>query len=203
MENEFAQGRLKVSTASKSCLELIYSWPKSEQIINEDSDLLINIAMVWYFIDRDQVQPSHWNKEAVDAVIQEWIKIPTNTMLDATVKNYSMVLLSNLFNIIWLERCNIHLLRKYKEVFAKAAMDLESTTVAGFLKIAVVKYANQPEILSFNGTSRKITTRHFACTVMVVNRGKASSLDIENFYAMLNKNGGTEIKVSLLKQNCI
>ena len=37
---------------------------------------------------------------------------------------------------------------------------------------------------------------------MVVNRGKASSLDIDNYYAMLNKNGGNEIKVRFIESNC-
>ena len=97
-----------------------------------------------------------------------------------------------------MENLNVNIMRKYADIFAKAAQDLESSSIAGFLKLSVIKYANIPSILSFNETSRKVTTRHFACTVMIVHRGKATSLDIENFYALYNKNGGVEIKVIYL-----
>jgi len=197
MSNELSQGRLRIMTISKSCFELIYSWPNAEKIIEGDSNLLIDFALVWYHMDQIKDGPDLWDEEAVETISKEWIKIKTNTMLDATVKKWSMKFLSNLINVLWLGRLNIQLLRKYKNVLAKASSDLESTTVAGFLKLAVVKYANQPSILSFNGVTRKITKRHFACSIMIVNRGKASSLDIENFYALLNGNGGVELKVCI------
>lgn len=199
MSNELPQGRLRVMTLSKSCFELIYSWPNAEMIIENDSELLVNFALVWYHMDQMKIEPDHWDKETVETISIEWIKINTNTMVDAPVKKWTMKFLANLINVIWMERLNIQLLRKYKEVLAKASSDLESTTVAGFLKLAVIKYANQPSILSFNGVTRKITTRHFACTIMIINRGKASSLDIENFYALLNGNGGIELKVCIEK----
>ena len=196
--NEKFHGKFKILNYTKSCLELIYSWPNADEIIVGDQDILINVAIIWFFMENWGIKPDQWSEELVDKMSEEGIKIKTNTMLDATVKNYTMKFLSNLWNVVWMNNLNVKTMRKYAAIFDKAAKDLESSSVAGFLKLSIIKYANQPCILSFNDTSRKVTTRHFACTVMIVHRGKASSVDIENFYALFNKNGGNEVKVIYL-----
>ena len=89
-------------------------------------------------------------------------------------------------------------LEKFKSVIKKAAADFESTTVAGFLKVAVIKMATKPQILSFNGSCRKTIEKHFACSIMIVNRSRASSQDVENFFALRNENGGIDLKVSFI-----
>ena len=198
MTSRESQGRLKILTHTNACLEALFSWPESNEIIMDDPEVITNFFITFYCINNNKVTANHWSSDYTDLVATEWLKIPANSLVDATVKKYTLQFLANLINIIWLEGLSINIIRKYKGVFKKAAADYESTTVAGFLKIAIIKNATRPELLVFNGTIRKMSVKHLTCRFMLVNRGKASSLDVENFYALSNDNGGTEIKVKFI-----
>ena len=194
-----SQGRLKVVSSSKSCLNWIFTWPVTDLIEVDDSNLIIDWAIIWYIVNLNDLEPDQWTSEVATEVSNEWMKIPTNSFVDATVKSYTLKFLANLLNLFWMNNLNIHIIRQFKLVLRKAAADFEATTVAGFLKLAVIKNTTRPETLIFNGTSRKTPTNHFACSVQLVYRSKASSLDIENYYAALNDNGGVEIKVFIFE----
>lgn len=195
MSTRCSQGRIKVLAATKNCLEMIFSWPNADQIIKDDPYMLLDFAIVWYCTDESGIKPDQWSLDTAQKVAEEWIKITSNAFVDATVKSNTLKFLANLLNIIWNENLNIHIIRQFKNVFRKASSDYEATTVAGFLKLAIVKSTSKPEIFSFNGSSRKVTASHFACTIMIIHRSRATSLDIENFFALFNAHGGNEIKV--------
>ena len=203
MIERYPQGRIKILSYSKSSLDLIYSWPNADKIIQDDPELLINLTLIWYYVDQNQVRPNQWSEDTLMKIANEWIRIPANGFVDATVKKFSLQFLASLIQFIWEDNLNIHRLRQFKMVIKKAAVDFESTTVAGFLKTAVVKMTTKPQILSFNGSVRKTTEKHFACSIMIVNRSRASSQDVENFFALRNDNGGIDLKVSLLNRKTL
>ena len=195
MDKQCSQGRIKILSYTKSCLDLIFTWPNANSIIDDDPNLLLDLAIVWFCVANNKVEPDQWTLALALELSKEWLKIHTNSLVDATVKTYTLKFLANLLNIFWSENLNIDIIRQFKLVLRKAASDYECTTVAGFLKLAVIKETTRPEVLFFNGTTRKTPAAHFACSIFILHRSRASSLDIENFFTALNENGGNEIKV--------
>ena len=189
------QGRIKVLQASKACLEFIYSWPKSVDIRADDPDLFMHFAIVWDEVDKSEIEPFDWEDDTLWTISNEWLKIPTNFTMDATVKMYSMKMLATLLNIVWNTQLSIHMFRKYSSVFKKAASDIEASKMAGFLKLSAIRYATKPELLIFNDVTRKIPKLHFCCTVNITRRGICTGENIRNFYAMKNFHGVQESKV--------
>ena len=191
----FPQGRIKIMSHSRANLELIYSWPKTVGLLPVDPKIFLDLTIVWFTLDEHNIIPYQWNKDIIMEATKEWLKIPANCMLDATVKFYSFKLLASLMDLIWKNNFNVTLIREFQSTFQKAAADIESASITGFLKIAVVKPSTRPEILSFNDSIRKRVAQHFACHIMIIHRGRTNGLDVENYYALLNQNGGVEIKV--------
>ena len=185
-----AQGRVKIVQSSVSSLEMIYSWAKIEELLPEDPSLFIDLSIVWFQVDQNQAEPMLWNKEALETVTKSWLNIPANFMVDKSVQHQSFRMLASLLNLFWIQNMDIKLIRSFKSTLKKAAADIESYFIAGFLKYAVVKPATRPRMLIFNGSVRKIPDMHFACTVIIIRRSKASCEDIENFFATKNANGG-------------
>ena len=186
------QGRIKVISSSSSFVEMIYSWPKSETLAAEDPNLFIGLTIIWYQLDQMKINPCLWDKETLKMVTTAWMKIPANFMQDEMVKHYSFQMLSSLINMIWRNHMDIQFIRSHSSVIRKAAADNESGIVAGFLKYAVVKTSSKPKILEFNGSIRKVGDEHFACTVIIVRRSKASGEDVENYFTAKNENGGLD-----------
>ena len=185
-----AQGRIKIVQSSASTLEMIHSWAKLDDLLPEDPAMFIDLTIVWFQVDQNQVEPKFWNEKALKTITQKWLDIPANFMVDETVRQQSFVMLSSLLNLFWINNMNINLIRAFKPILKKAAADIESHFIAGFLKYAVIKPATRPRLLVFNGSARKIPDMHFACTVVIVRRSKASCEDVENFFAIKNANGG-------------
>ena len=90
-------------------------------------------------------------------------------------------MLATFLNIMWLNQLNIEILRSFEDLLKKAAADIESATLAGFLKFAAIRESIKPEILIFNGAVRKTPKIHFACTVNITRRKHATGEDIRNF----------------------
>ena len=192
MISSHEQGRLKVVNHSMSTLEMIHSWAKQDNLIRSDPSLYIDLTIVWFQVDQNKVIPSMWNEETLRLITQEWMKIPANFMMDETVRLYSFRMLASLLNMFWRTKMDIHTIRSFQKVIQKAAADIESYMMAGFLKYAVVKISNEPRIITINGSNRKIVDLFYACSVIIVRRSKATSEDIENFYAAKNSNGAID-----------
>ena len=186
MLEKYPQGRLKVIQTTPSCLEWIYTWPKSENQTKEDARLILNLAIVWQFIEACEEEIPIWSIEGVDAIVPCWMDIDTNFTLDPAVKKYSKIMLKSLIEHFWRTNLQIRSFRNYERLLNKAAMDIESSKVAGYLKIAVITTTIRPELLSFNGFTRKVPASHFACAVLIVIRSKATSNDVTNYYTMKN-----------------
>ena len=192
MISSHEQGRLKVVNHSMSTLEMIHSWAKQDNLIRSDPSLYIDLTIVWFQVDQNKSKPALWNEETMRCIAEKWMDIPANFMSNEIVRQQSYLMLASLLNLFWRSHMNISLIRSFTLVLKKAAADIESSLIGGFLKYAVVKPATKPKILSFNGSTRKIVDIHYACSVMIIRRSKASSEDIENFYAMKNANGGLD-----------
>ena len=200
MHEKIPQGRIKVVQTSLSCLEWIYTWPKTEGFENEDARLILNLAIVWHYIEHQHIKFNTWNIDAADAVIPCWMEIDSNFILDSEVKNYSNVMLKSILENFWKTNMQIQMIRKYEKMLNKAAVDIESATIAGFLKTSMVTTTIRPELLSFNGFTRKVPATHFACTVFIVIRSKATSEDVSNYFTMKSY---LENKVNILYCNIV
>lgn len=184
MFEKYPQGRLKVIQSSQSCLEWILTWPKSENHSNEDARLVLNMAIVWHYLDSNQSEVKNWTMENIKEAIPKWLDITTNFTVNSKVKRHSLGFLGGLLEYLWKTNLQIKIIRSFERVFYKAALDIESAKLAGFLKISVISTTIRPEILSFNGTTRKIPASHFMCSIFLVIRSKATSDDVTNFYTM-------------------
>ena len=184
MHEKYPQGRIKVIQTSTSCLEWIYTWPKAENFENEDSRLILNLAIVWHYIEHQTIDDPTWNIDVAEAVIPCWIEMDSNFTLNQSVRNYSNMMLKSILENLWQTNLQIQCIRKYEKLLNKAAIDIESAMIAGLLKISMITTTIRPELLSFNGFTRKIPATHFACAVFLVIRSKATSEDISNYYTM-------------------
>ena len=184
MRDKFPQGRIKVIQTSPSCLEWVYSWPKSENYANEDARLLLNMAIVWHYLENNVDNQLTWSIEMVEAAIPSWLDLETNFTLNPMVKSFSKIMLKSLLEHFWKTNLQISIIRNFEKLLNKAAIDIESSKVAGFLKLSVITTTVRPELLSFNGFTRKIPASHYACNVFLVIRNKATSNDVSNYYTM-------------------
>ena len=187
MSEKYPQGRLKVFHNTKSYLEWTYTWSKSDKASAEDAKLILNLAIVWHYLDQNQHSIPDWNETKLMELIEKWMAIPANFQLNPKVEKYSQQLLGAIIEKLWIENLSIIKIRHFERVFAKAAMDIETAKVAGYLKLANIKTTIRPEILSFNGSYRKIPASHFACSIIIVIRSKATEEDIANFYTAKNQ----------------
>ena len=185
-----SQGRIKIMQSSPAYLEMIHSWAKSDELLKDDPFLYINLTIVWFQVDQNKTKPMLWNEEALTSITQNWLEIPANFMVDEEVRAQTFRMLASLLNLFWTRNMNIHLIRSFHKTLKKAAADIESYCIAGFLKYAVVKPTTRPKLIDFNGSIRKVADAHFACTIIIVRRSKASCEDIENFFTVKNANGG-------------
>ena len=181
---KYPQGRLKVIQTTPSCLEWIYTWPKSENQSKEDARLILNLAIVWQYIDSVDDDLPLWSIEGVDAVMPCWMDIDTNFTLNESVLKYTRIMFKSLLEHLWRTNLQMKTIRNYEMMLNKAAIDIESSKVAGYLKIAAITTTIRPELLSFNGFTRKVPASHFACSVMIIIRSKATSNDVTNYYTM-------------------
>ena len=124
---------------------------------------------------------------SLEVLLDPWLSIPANFLLDKEVQEQSLRLLSNLIDQIWKNHLNIVILRQFKAVLRKAAADIESKVIAGCLKLAIMKTSILPEILTFGRETRKIPNKHYSCAILIIYRSKATSEDIENYYLMKNQ----------------
>ena len=184
MLEKYPQGRLKVLQSSPSCLEWILTWPKTEDHSNEDARLILNLAIVWHYLDHNQSEIETWTLSSVQKAIPKWLNITTNFTVNPKVKRHSQGLLRGLLEHLWKTNLQIKTIRSFERVFHKAAMDIESAKLAGFLKISVISTTIRPEVLSFNGTTRKIPASHFMCSILLVIRSKATNDDVTNYYTL-------------------
>ena len=192
MDQNVPQGRVKLVASSPSYIEMIHSWSKHDKLERDDLALYINLTIVWFQVDQNKSKPALWKEDILRSITDQWMDIPANFMLNDQVRSQSFRMLASLLNLFWSEHMNIHLIRSFKLVLHKAAADIESHQIAGFLKYAVVKPSTKPETILSNGSIRKIVAMHYSCTVIIVHRSKASCEDIENFYAVKNANGGLD-----------
>ena len=195
MTEKYPQGRLKIYHNTKSYLEWTYTWSKSQNATNEDARLILNMAIVWHYTDQTDSEPMEWTEEQIKSTIDQWLIIPANFQMNPEVKKYSDKLFATILENIWRNNLSIVHIRTYERVFSKAAMDIETAKIAGYLKLANIKTTIRPEILSFNGSSRKVPASHFACSIIIVIRSKATEEDISNFYVAKNQ---LDNKVTLL-----
>ena len=182
----YPQGRLKVFNNTKSVLEWVYTWPKSEKSSAEDARLILNMAIVWHYLDQNLSPTPNWAENSIRKLVEKWMVIPANFMLHSKVERYSRKLFAAIFELLWSQNLSIVKIREFEKVFAKAALDLETARVAGYLKLAAIKTTIRPELLIFNGSQRKIPTSHFSCSIFIVIRSKATKEDISNFFAEKN-----------------
>ena len=115
------------------------------------------------------------------------IKIPANFNHNIKVKHYSCQLLSALIDYIWFHGLSITEFRNYKEVFAKAARDIEAVTPAGFLKLAYGATTVKTNIVQDQNFGRKVSSPYFVCHVVFIIRHKAAQPDIANYFAILSQ----------------
>ena len=194
MKSAHAQGRLKVMSVKDAMLEWIFSWPQAFNLEKDDANLILDFAMTWHFINKQKAtSPLNLDLNSVELLFDAWLAIPANFLLDKDVLAQSVRLLSSLIGQIWIEHLDIRKLRKFKAVFAKAAADIESKIIAGCLKLSIIKLSVLPEIFTFGNETRKIASKHFSCTVMILFRSQATSEDIENYYIMKNQ-AETQVK---------
>ena len=192
MAHHVCQGRIKVITSSSSALEMIHSWAKQDDLKHSDPMLFINLTIVWFQVDQNKCEVALWTEDTLRMTAKQWMDIPANFMSNDMMRQKSYDMLASLINLFWRKHMSIELIRTFESVLKKAAADIESYLIGGFLKYAVVKSSTKPRTLSFNGSLRKTSDLHFACSVLIVRRSKASSEDVENFFALKNANGGLD-----------
>lgn len=196
MAVKYPQGRIQVFQKSAAGMEWSFSWPCDLKLLEMDEELLLNWTVIWHYLDEKKVENTQWNIEALKVLTGIWLTIPANFMMDRTVKKKSLQMLANLIAQFWLNRMDIQIIRSFSATLKKAAADIETSIIGGFLKLAVTRKTALPEIVQFNGEKRKVSSQHYSCTISVFYRSKASSLDMEN-YLMAKNNALDEVSMNL------
>ena len=177
---------MQVFQKSTSGMEWSYSWPCDLKLLKTDEELLLNWTVIWHYLDEQKTENNQWNLDTLKAIAEIWLTIPANFMMDRMVKEKSLQLLANIAAQFWIHHMDIQILRSFSLTLKKAAADIETSVIGGFLKLAVTQKTVLPEIVEFNDEKRKVSTQHYSCTLSLYYRSKATSIDMENY--LLAKN---------------